>query len=118
MGEAAIFYLFWTLKGWIVYIRGSMRSCGIRAFGWKLHGREFSKRARGSAGAANGIGTGIGNELFADVSVCDSSTGIFYQCTGDCCKYHLLIKRNQCVFSNQPDISCSQYGIRNFTWDD
>ena len=28
---------------------------------------------------------------------------IFYQCTGDCCKYHLLIKRNQCVFSNQPD---------------
>ncbi len=25
-------------------------------------------------------------------------------------------KRNQCVFSNQPDISCSQYGIRNFTW--
>lgn len=27
-------------------------------------------------------------------------------------------KRNQCVFSNQPDISCSQYGIRNFTWND
>ena len=39
------FYLFWTSKGWIVYIRGSMRSCGIRAFRWKLHGREFSKRA-------------------------------------------------------------------------
>ncbi|MFR6081298.1 MAG: hypothetical protein ACLUIF_05635 [Roseburia sp.] len=27
-------------------------------------------------------------------------------------------KRNQCVFSNQSDISCSQYGIRNFTWND
>ena len=43
------------------------------------------------------------NEPDADVSVGDSSTGVFYQCTGDCCKYYLLIKRNQCVFSNQSD---------------
>ena len=83
MGEAAIFYLFWTLKGWIVYI--SAEVCGAVGLGL-LGGSYMAESFR--------------SELEA-VPVLQMES-----------------KRNQCVFSNQSDISCSQYGIRNFTWND
>ena len=93
-----LFFIYFGLPK--VGLSISAEVCGAVGLGL-LGGSYMAESFR--SGAANGISTGIGDEPFADVSVGDSSTGIFYQCTGDCCKYHLLIKRNQCVFSNQPD---------------